>query len=76
MHVGAGLYSLGRPICAAKRKYLKPNFDFVRRFRRRELGLEFNVDFSDASFLPRTLGLRFGDLILANFTGAKLCLMV
>jgi len=31
------------------------------------LGLEFNVDFSDAGFLPGTTGLLFGDLILANF---------
>jgi hypothetical protein len=35
------------------------------------LGLEFNVDFSDAGLLPGTLGLRFGDLILANLNGAQ-----
>ena len=35
------------------------------------LGLEFNVDFSDAGLLPGTSGLRFGDLILANLTGAQ-----
>ena len=35
------------------------------------LGLEFNVDFSDAGFLPGTSGLRFGDLILANLNGAQ-----
>jgi hypothetical protein len=34
------------------------------------LALQFNVDFSDAGFLPGTSGLRFGDLILENFTGA------
>ena len=33
------------------------------------LALQFNVDFSDANLLPRTLDLHFGDLILANFTG-------
>ena len=32
------------------------------------LGLEFNVDFSDAGLLPGTSGLRFGDLVLENFT--------
>jgi len=32
------------------------------------LGLELNVDFSDAGFLPGTTGLRFGDLVLENFT--------
>jgi hypothetical protein len=32
------------------------------------LGLEFNVDFSDAGLLPGASGLRFGDLILANFS--------
>lgn len=32
------------------------------------LGLEFNVDFSDAGLLPGTLGLRFGDLVLENFS--------
>ena len=32
------------------------------------LALQFNVDFSDAGKLPGTSGLRFGDLILANFT--------
>jgi hypothetical protein len=31
------------------------------------LGLEFNVDFSDAGFLPGASGIRFGDLILENF---------
>ena len=35
------------------------------------LGLEFNVDFSDAGLLPGTSGLRFGDLILANLNGAQ-----
>ena len=35
------------------------------------MALTFNVDFSDAGLLlPDTSGLRFGDLILANFTGA------
>lgn len=32
------------------------------------LGLEFNVDFSDAGLLPGSSGLRFGDLILENFS--------
>jgi len=32
------------------------------------LGIEFNVDFSDAGLLPGASGLRFGDLILANFS--------
>jgi hypothetical protein len=32
------------------------------------LGLELNVDFSDAGFLPGTSGVAFGDLILANMT--------
>jgi hypothetical protein len=32
------------------------------------LGLEFNVDFSDAGLLPGASGLRFGDLILTNFS--------
>lgn len=31
------------------------------------LGLEFNVDFSDAGFLPGSSGLRFGDLVLEGF---------
>jgi hypothetical protein len=31
------------------------------------LGLEFNVDFSDAGFLPGASGILFGDLILQNF---------
>ena len=32
------------------------------------LGIEFNVDFCDAGLLPGASGLRFGDLILANFS--------
>src|SRR5438045_1157627 len=32
------------------------------------LGLEFNVDFSDAGLLPGASGIRFGDLILENFS--------
>jgi len=32
------------------------------------LGLEFNVDFSDAGFLPGASGILFGDLILENFS--------
>ena len=32
------------------------------------LGLEFNVDFSDAGLLPGSSGLRFGDLVLENFS--------
>ena len=32
------------------------------------LGLEFNVDFSDAGFLPGTTGIPFGNLILENFS--------
>ena len=32
------------------------------------LALEFNVDFSDAGFLPGTPGLRFGDLVLIDFS--------
>ena len=32
------------------------------------LGLELNVDFSDAGLLPGSSGLRFGDLILQNFS--------
>jgi hypothetical protein len=35
------------------------------------LGLEFNVDFSDAGLLPGTSGLRFGDLKLGNLNGAQ-----
>src|SRR5581483_638461 len=31
------------------------------------LGLELNVDFSDAGLLPGSSGLRFGDLLLENF---------
>ena len=32
------------------------------------MGLELNVAFSDAGFLPGSSGLRFGDLVLTNFT--------
>jgi len=32
------------------------------------LGLELNVDFSDAGLLPASSGLRFGDLILEDFS--------
>jgi hypothetical protein len=32
------------------------------------LALEFNVDFSDAGLLPGTSGLRFGDLVLTDFS--------
>jgi len=32
------------------------------------LGLQFNVDFSDAGFLPGASGIRFGDLVLENFS--------
>jgi len=32
------------------------------------LGLRFNVDFSDAGLLPGTSGLKFGDLLLENFS--------
>ncbi len=32
------------------------------------LALKFNVDFSDAGFLPGTSGLRFGDLVLSDFS--------
>ena len=35
------------------------------------LGLKFNVDFSDAGFLPGTSGLRFGDLVLTGFSTAS-----
>jgi hypothetical protein len=31
-------------------------------------GLAFNVDFSDAGLLPGTSGLRFGDLVLTDFS--------
>jgi hypothetical protein len=31
------------------------------------LALEFNVDFSDAGFLPGTSGIPFGDLVLEGF---------
>jgi hypothetical protein len=31
------------------------------------LGLELNVDFSDAGFLPATSGIPFGDLVLEGF---------
>ena len=32
------------------------------------LGLKFNVDFSDAGLLPGASGIRFGDLVLTNFS--------
>jgi hypothetical protein len=32
------------------------------------MGLKFNVDFSDAGFLPGTSDLRFGDLVLTDFS--------
>ena len=32
------------------------------------LALEFNVDFSDAGLLPGASGIRFGDLVLENFS--------
>src|SRR5215472_3923544 len=32
------------------------------------LGLEFNVDFSDAGFLPGPSGIPFGNLLLAGFS--------
>ena len=32
------------------------------------LGLQLNVDFSDAGFLPGTTGIPFGNLILENFS--------
>jgi len=32
------------------------------------LGLQFNVDFSDAGLLPGASGIPFGDLFLANFS--------
>jgi len=32
------------------------------------LGLEFNVDFSDAGFLPAASGIPFGDLVLEGFS--------
>jgi hypothetical protein len=32
------------------------------------LALEFNVDFSDAGFLPATSGIPFGDLVLEGFS--------
>ena len=32
------------------------------------LGLQLDVDFSDAGFLTGTTGLRFGDLVMTNFT--------
>jgi len=32
------------------------------------LGLQLNVDFSDAGFLPGASGIRFGDLVLENFS--------
>jgi len=32
------------------------------------LALRFNVDFSDAGLLPGTSGLRFGDLVLTDFS--------
>ena len=35
------------------------------------LALAFNVDFSDAGFLPETSGLRFGDLVLTGFSTAS-----
>jgi len=35
------------------------------------LSLEFNVDFSDAGVLLGSTGLRFGDLVLANFSAGS-----
>lgn len=32
------------------------------------VGLKLNVDFSDAGLLPGSSGLRFGDLVLENFS--------
>jgi len=50
---------------------LNPTSTVSGGFGGETLGLEFNVDFSDAGLLPGTLGLRFGDLILANLNGAQ-----
>jgi hypothetical protein len=50
---------------------LNPTSTVSGGFGGETLGLEFNVDFSDAGLLPGTSGLRFGDLILANLNGAQ-----
>jgi hypothetical protein len=53
---------------------LNPNSTASGGFGGETLGLQFNVDFSDAGLLPGASGLRFGDLKLANLIGAQVSL--
>ena len=56
------------PFAALDGNILNPISTASGGFGGETLALQFNVDFSDAGKLPGTSGLRFGDLILANFT--------
>src|SRR2546422_298420 len=56
------------PFAPLNGSVLNPISTSSRGFGGETLALELNVDFSDAGFLPGTSGIRFGDLILANFS--------
>jgi hypothetical protein len=58
------------PYAPLNSSYLNPTTTSSGRFGGDVMALLFNVDFSDAGLLPGTSGLRFGNLILADFTGA------
>ena len=65
--VRAYLPSVG-PFAPLNGSYVNPGSTASGAFGGQVLALELNVDFSDAGLLPGSSGLRFGDLILENFT--------
>ena len=56
------------PFAPLKASTLNPISTASGAFGGEVLGLEFNVDFSDAGFLPGASGIPFSDLILENFS--------
>lgn len=61
------LPSIG-PFAPLSGSVVDPSSTVSGEFGGEVLALKFNVDFSDAGLLPASSGLRFGDLILENFT--------
>jgi hypothetical protein len=59
------------PFASLSGSVVNPGTTVSGAFGGEVLGLEFNVNFSDAVFLPGTSGLRLGDLVLANFSGSQ-----
>jgi len=66
-HILAYQPSIG-PYAALDSSVLNPISTSAGAFGGDVLGLEFNVDFSDAGFLPAASGIPFGNLLLEGFS--------